>query len=75
MVSNPAAHNIYMSILSGYDPASLEGIVNYVGECDSTSPCNRCQGDCDSDEDCADGLVCLQRDGFEAVPGKYCSKP
>ena len=58
-----------MVSLKGYKPEKLEGIVQYVGECDSTSPCDRCQGDCDSDDDCADGLECYQRDAFEAVPG------
>lgn len=28
-----------------------------------------CQGDCDSDTDCAHGLVCFQRDGVAPVPG------
>merc|ERR1711971_1081299 len=29
----------------------------------------RCEGDCDSDSDCADGLMCYQRDGYDSVPG------
>jgi hypothetical protein len=29
----------------------------------------KCQGDCDKDSDCADGLKCFQRDRYEAVPG------
>ena len=29
----------------------------------------RCEGDCDSDGDCADGLVCRNRNGGEEVPG------
>eukprot|EP00980_Cylindrotheca_fusiformis_P016492 scaffold4914_cov108-Cylindrotheca_fusiformis.AAC.4 len=32
-------------------------------------PLGQCRGDCDADEDCADGLICFQRDGVEAVPG------
>jgi hypothetical protein len=28
-----------------------------------------CEGDCDSDSDCAAGLVCFQRSGTENVPG------
>jgi hypothetical protein len=28
-----------------------------------------CEGDCDNDSQCADGLVCFQRDGFTKVPG------
>eukprot|EP00934_Nitzschia_sp_Nitz4_P001807 Nitzschia sp. Nitz4//scaffold177_size45885//17105//21005//NITZ4_007204-RA/size45885-augustus-gene-0.5-mRNA-1//-1//CDS//3329539052//1807//frame0 len=32
-------------------------------------PLQYCEGDCDSDGDCADGLICYQRDTGEAVPG------
>ncbi|KAG7370840.1 Eukaryotic-type carbonic anhydrase [Nitzschia inconspicua] len=32
-------------------------------------PLQHCQGDCDTDDDCMDGLVCFQRDANEAVPG------
>ncbi|CAB9509455.1 expressed unknown protein [Seminavis robusta] len=32
-------------------------------------PLARCVGDCDSDNDCAKGLVCFQKDRFTAVPG------
>jgi hypothetical protein len=28
-----------------------------------------CQGDCDSDADCEDGLICFQRGSLEEVPG------
>jgi hypothetical protein len=33
--------------------------------------CGLCQGDCDDDDDCADGFVCSQRDAFESVPGCF----
>lgn len=29
----------------------------------------RCEGDCDDDSECEDGLVCFQRDGLSPVPG------
>ena len=32
-------------------------------------PLGRCQGDCDSDRDCADYLICFQRTRFTPVPG------
>eukprot|EP00934_Nitzschia_sp_Nitz4_P005076 Nitzschia sp. Nitz4//NODE_293_length_29386_cov_71.949235//2837//4960//NITZ4_additional_000031-RA//-1//CDS//3329531815//5066//frame0 len=32
-------------------------------------PLGFCEGDCDTDTDCADGLVCFQRGRYEAVPG------
>ena len=28
-----------------------------------------CEGNCDIDSHCADGLICFQRDGFTSVPG------
>lgn len=34
---------------------------------------NECEGDCDSDSDCADGLVCLQRDGNSPATVPGCS--
>jgi hypothetical protein len=33
-----------------------------------TTLLNECEGDCDSDGDCADNLVCFQRDQNEEVP-------
>ena len=39
------------------------------GEPSSAYPLAMCQGDCDSDSDCADGLTCFQRDANEEVPG------
>lgn len=33
------------------------------------TPLGFCQGDCDTDDDCLDDLVCYQRDAFEPVPG------
>eukprot|EP00980_Cylindrotheca_fusiformis_P000758 scaffold175_cov153-Cylindrotheca_fusiformis.AAC.10 len=32
-------------------------------------PLGLCEGDCDDDPDCEDGLVCFQRDENESVPG------
>ena len=45
--------------------------MNYVGECSSGSGilCGECEGDCDSDDACEGGLVCMEREGFEKVPG------
>ncbi|KAL9185923.1 hypothetical protein ACHAXT_003700 [Thalassiosira profunda] len=32
-------------------------------------PLGRCQGDCDADSDCQDGLICFQREPGDSVPG------
>ena len=32
-------------------------------------PLQRCQGDCDSDRECDDSLVCFERSGNEEIPG------
>ncbi|CAB9514038.1 receptor-like protein kinase [Seminavis robusta] len=40
-------------------------------QCSETNPCSTCEGDCDSDFECEDGLVCRERDvgTNDAVPG------
>ena len=51
-------------------PTSEEGVINYVGECDTGGYlCKLCEGDCDGDSSCEGNLICAQRDGFEAVEG------
>lgn len=35
--------------------------------CSSTDLCLLCQGDCNTDQDCLDGLKCFQRDSYTAV--------
>ena len=35
----------------------------------SAFPLARCQGDCDNDDECGEGLICMQRSGDEPVPG------
>jgi hypothetical protein len=37
--------------------------------CTSSAQCGQCQGDCDSDDDCEQGLQCFQRSSSEKVPG------
>ena len=61
-----------MFVPTGFAPTKEDKIINYVGECTGSSGgyrCGLCEGDCDSDSDCEDGLVCVSRDGFEPVPG------
>jgi hypothetical protein len=69
-----------------YDPKDALPI-KYLGSdgCTSSKKCSKCQGDCDSDSDCAAGLKCYQRSGNEIVPGcqqhglskksDYCYEP
>jgi hypothetical protein len=47
-------------------------------------PLQECQGDCDTDDECAGDLICFQRDENEVVPGcvgvaeeerDYCVQP
>lgn len=42
-----------------------------VRRCSSTTPCTACFGDCDTDDDCMDGLMCYKRIGgsYATVPG------
>lgn len=31
-------------------------------------PLQRCEGDCDNDDHCSDGLYCMQNNGYEELP-------
>jgi len=53
--------------LNDRSPATLHQSVD--GRPERAYPLGRCQGDCDDDDECAEGLLCLQRRGGEAVPG------
>mmetsp|Transcript_28329 Transcript_28329/g.59197 ORF Transcript_28329/g.59197 Transcript_28329/m.59197 type:complete len:534 (-) Transcript_28329:220-1821(-) len=37
--------------------------------CDDKRRCEKCFGDCNSDDECEKGLYCYRRAGFELVPG------
>jgi len=50
------------------DEEPMLELVGNDGEFD-TYPLGLCQGECDTDEDCAEGLYCFQRDAYEPVPG------
>lgn len=51
----------------GADTGTLP-VLSYPG-CSPTSPCEKCQGDCDGPEDCAGDLICPDRSGGDTVPG------
>ena len=51
---------------------SNAGVVSYVGECSSsTYLCGRCEGNCNTDDDCKGDLKCKQRDRFNSVSGCF----
>ena len=37
--------------------------------CSEANKCGLCEGDCDSDDDCEEDLICYQRDADEDIPG------
>lgn len=56
---------------------SIKNLFGYVPifkweECLYGGACDRCEGDCDSDDQCKDDLVCQQRDRNDGV-GRGCS--
>jgi hypothetical protein len=54
-------------LIRGNDQVS---IASYGGTPpDIRFPLKNCEGDCDNNGDCLEGLVCFQRDQYEAVPG------
>ena len=60
-------HHIYLG-------AGAPFLITLGGEiCTEDEPCGMCEGDCDSDDDCGPGLICVERDEFESVPG--CDDP
>lgn len=60
-------HHIYVG-------AGAPFLITLGGEiCTEDEPCGMCEGDCDSDDDCGLGLICIERDEFESVPG--CDDP
>lgn len=53
-------------------PATSSNVLRYRGSCGVNSPCGKCVGDCNSDDDCQGTLKCFHRTNsnpFEAVPG------
>jgi len=54
------------------DPNELyDGGTSY---CSTTFPCGRCQGDCDSNSECAGSLICPQRNTGDPTPST-CEGP
>jgi hypothetical protein len=50
-----------------YKPAALQNLG--ASGCTASKKCRLCQGDCDTDNDCASGLKCFQREHGESIPG------
>jgi uncharacterized surface protein with fasciclin (FAS1) repeats len=52
-------------------PANAKPRIQKVGQCSPQKKCNQCEGDCDTNDDCAGDLVCFKRRGmsFKKVPG------
>lgn len=58
------------AIEKGTGLRQLLPLQGFGGDPDPTRlPLQLCEGDCDDDSECDVGLVCFQRDEFEAVPG------
>lgn len=55
-------------VLAAEDGTPILTIVGNDGEF-SVYPLGLCQGECDTDDDCAEGLMCYQREREESVPG------
>ena len=57
------------SPLSASDKSTLR--LKNNTKCSSSHPCEVCQGDCDSDDQCQGTSKCFQRNGDEQVPGCF----
>ena len=49
-------------------PVPMSLFHNGSSHCTPEAPCPRCSGDCDSDGDCQDGLICEQRSSYDGAP-------
>jgi hypothetical protein len=58
----------YCATAPSQDLDSSPGVVRHRVQ-SGGKPLAECQGDCDTDSDCAEDLVCFQRSGFASVPG------
>jgi uncharacterized surface protein with fasciclin (FAS1) repeats len=69
---NGVIHVIDTVLIPNKDPppANAKPRTQKVGECSNNS-CKQCEGDCDTDDDCANDLVCFKRRrmSFKKVPG------
>ncbi|CAB9514039.1 CLECT [Seminavis robusta] len=55
------------------DPATDPPLLDVEGCNDPFVPCARCMGDCDTDDDCENGLLCFLRPGIDGSPVPGCS--
>jgi len=70
MTSSPTAAPPTKSPTKGPTQPTSSTVLNLrPGECSVSSPCVKCQGDCDSDSECSSGLSCFQRTSTQTVPG------
>ena len=53
------------------ETAYTMGNLNFARECTESEPCGVCEGDCDNDMQCGDGLKCFSRvkGSVDLVPG------
>ena len=63
--------NLHLTKRTFLEPKGLVTISDLgMGVCNSTEPCTKCQGDCDTDDDCQGNLICHQREVIgDVVPG------
>ena len=66
-----ACDSIPELLFKGFDGCKTEQMIVFEAwdGCTINKPCQQCQGDCDSDDDCSGHLKCFDRSHTEAVPG------
>ena len=55
--------------VTDYDYCILPHLINLGPYINRQSKLGQCEGDCDKNADCQQGLVCYQRDQHSPVPG------
>jgi hypothetical protein len=68
-VPAPVPDPVPVPVLPAPEDSTTIAAIGFNGSPSEVYPLGLCQGDCDSDSDCADNLVCFQRGPNESVPG------
>jgi hypothetical protein len=67
--SNGFLRTLLASRYAEPEPNTIMSGVGRNGKPVAAFPLGLCQGDCDSDDDCSDGLLCFMDENYDTVPG------
>lgn len=70
-VATTTATMVATTTMNAMDESYVTGELDFARECTESEPCGACEGDCDDDMQCANGLKCFSRvkGSVDSVPG------